>query len=456
MIKINPAIFGEYDIRGKFPQDIDINTAYRLGRAFVKIIKAKKIAATSDRRPESKAIMPAFLAGVKDAGCQIYYLGINSTPTVFFAVKQLKLDGGVSFTASHNPVGYTGLKLCDQNGSLLGLNTGIIKIKNLAETITIKSNQKYKEPQVTNIDINSDYYQFASQIVDLSKIRGFKIVLDASSGSGARLADYFFVRLHSKIIKMNFRPGDKFIDHGPNPLLAKNQKAAIEQVKKSQADLGVIFDGDGDRCIFIDEQGKFISPYYINCLMSKIILNKYKKITIAMDARLRLGLTEVITSAGGKPLISRSGYSNVVKLMQTKKILFGCENSGHYFFNFKIIDRKSNYIFGDAIIPILLILEYLGANKLSLSKATNQFKKSYLVSGEQNYEGVSFPKLEKKLAKKFAKFTIDKLDGISIYDKNWFINLRSSKTEPLVRLNVEARDKKTLDQITNDITSLIN
>lgn len=455
MVKINSSIFKEYDIRGKYPSEIDLKTTYLLGKAFATSLKAKKIAATCDRRKESAIIMPAFFRGVKDAGCQIFYLGINSTPTMFFAVKEKKLDGGVSLTASHNPIGYTGLKLCDKNGSLLGLNTGVKKIQQLAEKITPPTTADFKSVKTTPIDIAEPYYQLASKIVDLKKIKGFKIVLDASGGSGTRLADYFFARLHSKIIKINFKPNDRFVDHGPNPMLAKNQKTAIEIVKKYRADLAVIFDGDGDRCIFIDGQGKFINPYYINCLLAKIILKKYKKIGIAIDARLQLGLSEVIKKSGGTPVVSRSGYANLVDLMQNKKTLFGCENSGHYFFNFKIIDKKSNYIFGDSIIPALLILEYLKANNFSLFEAVSEFRKKYFISGELNYENVNFSTLEKKLIKKYAGYKKDDLDGLSIYGHNWFINIRPSKTESIVRLNIEAKNKTIFNKIKKEIISFI-
>jgi len=453
MPKINPSIFKEYDIRGQYPGELDLTTAYSIGRAFILALKAKKIAVACDRREESAAIMPAFLRGVKDAGCQIFYLGVNSTPAVFFAVKDRGLDGGVAFTASHNPAGYTGLKLCDKNGSLLGLNTGIDKIRQLAEKIVVPKTDDFKMVKTTNIDISEEYYKFAGHIIDLKKIRGFKIVLDASGGSGARLADYFFVRLHSKIIKMNFKAGDKFVDHGPNPMLTKNQKSATDAVKKNRADLAVIFDGDGDRCIFIDGQGKFINPYFINCLLAEIILKKYQKIAIAIDARLQLGLNEVIKKSGGTPIISRSGYANLVKLMRNKKTLFGCENSGHYFFNFKMVDKKTNFVFGDAIIPILLILEYLKFHNLSLTEAVSEFKKRYFISGELNYEGINFSQLEKKLVKKYAGYKTDNLDGLSIYNDEWFVNMRPSKTEPLVRLNIEAKHKTTLTKIIKEVTT---
>ena len=455
MAKINPEIFKEYDIRGKYPKELDQPTAYLLGRSFVLSLKAKAIAVSLDRRQESALILPAFLHGVRDAGCRIFDLGINSTPAMFFAVFIKKLSGGASLTASHNPPGYTGLKLADKNGSLLGLNTGIEKIRQLAEKITPPKVKNFSPVKTTKIDVAQNYYQLASKIVDLKKIRDFKIVLDASNGSGAQLADYFFVRLHSKIIKMNFKSGDKFADHGPNPMLKENQKLTKETVKKYAGDLGIIFDGDGDRCLFIDERGGLVDPYYLNCLLSELILKKYPRINIVIDARLQLGLKEVIRRAGGQPIVSRAGYANIVKLMREKKALFGCENSGHYFFNFRLIEKNKNYVFGDAIIPILLILEYLKENNLTLSAATGKFKNKYPISGEMNYKKVNFSSLEKKLIKKYPKEKTDRLDGLSIYGPNWFINIRPSKTEPLIRLNIEAKNKEILNKIKKEMLSLI-
>jgi len=222
--KINKNIFREYDIRGKYPEEIDSQTAYLLGRSFVLSQKAKTIAVARDRRIESEKIYPDFIRGAKEAGAKILDLGINSTPALFFTVGIKNLDGGVSITASHNPNGYTGLKMCDKNGTLLGLNTGIKKLITEIDNKTKKSIKK----EINKIDINKEYWEFANKIIDTKKIKGFKIVLDASNGSGARLADYFFVRLHSKITKMNFRLGDQFEDHGLNPMLAENRKLAKE------------------------------------------------------------------------------------------------------------------------------------------------------------------------------------------------------------------------------------
>jgi phosphomannomutase len=455
MSTINPSIFKEYDVRGKYPQEIDEQTAYLLGKAFVISEKAKKIVVASDRREESKAVLPAFIKGATDAGAKILDLGINSTPSMFFAVMNKKLDGGVAATASHNPKGYTGLKICNKNGTLFGLHTGLKKIAKIANSLEAPELKSLKNKKNKPLDVAENYFKFVSKIVEPKSISGFKLVLDASNGSGARLIDHIFIRLHSKITKMNFSLGDQFEDHGLNPMLAKNRKLAKKVVKQKKADMGLIFDGDGDRCIFISDTGDFVHPYYINCLLAKIILAKHKRAKIVIDARLPIGISQVIKNAGGKPLISRSGYSNVVILMQKEKALFGCENSGHYFINAKMANNKKSYIFGDAIIPALLILKYLKENDLSLSEATDEFKTLYPISGEMNFKDVDFEKIAKKLEKKYTEYKIDKLDGISIYNKNISINVRPSKTEPLVRVNIEAKNQKDIKGIVKDIKALI-
>ena len=454
MAGISPNIFKEYDIRGRYPSEIDKNAAYRIGRAFVLSQKAKKIVVGRDFRWESGQAAEEFVRGVLDQGGNVYDLAVNSTPAMFFAVGVRGFDGGAAVTASHNPDGYTGFKLCGSNGILIGAKSGLNQIAALADKLKPRSGRPGK---IIKMEIFADYFRFVNSLVDLSDIRGFKLVLDASSGSGAQLADYIFVRSAAKIIKMNFRSGDRYPDHGLNPMLAANQKLARHEVKRNQADLGIIWDGDGDRCIFIDEQGRFVEPYYINCLIAKIILARYRRARIAIDARLPVGLSQVISQAGGRPVICRSGYANIVQLMQRKRILFGCENSGHYFFNFLLSDNnKKNFIFGDAIIPVLLILQYLGSNNLTLSKAVGDFKKTFIISGEINFPIKDFQQLEKSLIRKYRQYRQERLDGLSVYADKWFFNVRPSHTEPLARLNIEAVSRPVLRGLKKDLIKFIH
>lgn len=453
MAVISSNIFKEYDIRGQYPSEIDKQTAYNIGRAFVLSQKAKKIVVGRDFRWESEEVADEFVRGLLDQGANVYDLAVNSTPAMFFAVGVFGFDGGAAVTASHNPDGYTGFKLCGENGILIGNKNGLNKIAALAGRPKKKPKRKGSRKSV---EVMADYFKFANSLADFSSIKGFKLVLDASGGSGAKLADYIFVRLSAKIIKMNFRSGDRYPDHGLNPMLPANQKSAGLEVKKNKAHLGIIWDGDGDRCIFIDERGKFVEPYYINCLLAKIILARHRRAKIAIDARLPVGLSRVISQAGGRPIVCRSGYANVVQLMHKNRILFGCENSGHYFFNLLMSKGgKKNFVFGDAIIPILLILQYLQANNLSLSRAVVGFQKSAVISGEINFSIKDFHKLESRLAQKYQRYRQERLDGLSVYTDDWFFNIRPSHTEPLARLNIEASSRQALAAIKKDLVKLI-
>jgi phosphomannomutase len=448
------SIFKEYDIRGRYPKEIDKSTAYELGRAFVVMTNAKKVAIGRDRRPESKLLMPEFIRGVNDEGCDVYQMGIASTPAVSFAVGHFKLDGGVIITASHNPKGWAGFKMMAENGVPIGMKTGLKTIINLMSRGV--NSVKKKSGTVRSLSYLHSYYQFVRGFIDLDMIKGFKVALDVSGGSGDGLVDYVFNRLSLKDYKINFRSGDQYPDHGPNPLLLKNQQVIKNVIIKRRADLGVIWDGDADRAVFIDEQGTFVHPYYINCLLGKVLSEKKSDLAMVVDARMPVGISEVIKKYGGKPIVSRSGTANIIDLMNRNKYLFGCENSGHYFFNFKLADgRNNNHIFSGTIIPVLLILEYLKINDLKMSEAVSEFSNSYHISGEKNFKIDNFEKLKKKILNKYNGFKTKQIDGLSVYGDGWFFNVRSSHTEPLIRLNVEAISRNNMLKIKKDLLTLI-
>jgi len=458
--QINSKIFKEYDIRGQYPQELNEQTAYALGLAFVKLTKAKKIIIGRDARPESEKIFWPLISGLVKAGAKIDDLGICATPELFFAVGTKKYDSGCMVTASHSPQGQTGFKFCNRQGVVYGSNTGLLKLARLAEKQKEKFSSADLKQKTKNIDFTSvatDYKKFALSFVKPDKLKGLKIVLDASGGSGARLADALFQALPVRAVFMNFRARDKYPDHGPNPLLPENQRPIKQAIKFEQADLGVIFDGDGDRAIFFDEAGQLVEPYYINCLLAEIMLKKKKGLTVAIDARLGLALSAVIKKNNGRVLRHRSGYANFISTMSRKKLLFGCENSGHFMFNFKL-KNKPSFVYGDALIPILLILNRLKSERLKLSQAIKPFQDQYLISGELNFQTAKFETVKKILKKNFSAAKIDELDGLSVFGPKaeWFFNLRSSHTESLVRLNIEAKSSVRLNQLKDEIVSVID
>lgn len=459
-MKITPTIFKEYDIRGKYPEEIDERAAYSLGLAFARMIRAKKVIVGRDTRAESEKVFWPLVAGLSRGGLKVYDLGVCATPELFFAVGAKKFPGGVMVTASHSPQGETGFKFCDGKGRVFGFGSGDRKMEILADREIGKLDQKikFKTPgnKVDFLSIASDYKKFVLSFIRPEDVRGLKLAIDASGGSGSRLAEAVFGALPLEFTPMNFRAGDRYPDHGPNPLLAENRQAIAKQIKKSRADLGVVFDGDADRAVFIDETGKFVQPYYINCLLAQIFLGLKKGATIAVDARLNLAIARTVRENGGKILVHRSGYANFIKTMTGKKLLFGCENSGHFIYNFKI-KKNRQFVYGDAIISVLLVLGYLKANKLKLSEAIKPFSDSFAISGELNFKTDRFKQIAAAAEKLFPQAEFNYLDGLSAVarDKSWFFNLRPSNTEPVVRLNIEAVSQTLVEKIKKQITGLI-
>lgn len=455
-MKINSKIFKEYDIRGEYNKEINERTAYALGLAFAKLLKAKKIVIGRDARWESEQIFWPFIAGLSKANVKVYSLGICSTSELFFAVGINNFSGGCMVTASHSPLGQTGFKLCDSRGLSLGLYSGLDKLAKIATKIKLDKLNKLKG-EVEFINVSAQYKKFIKTIINVKKLTGLKVVLDASNGSGARLIEEIFADLPLYSWRMNFNAHDKYPDHGPNPLLKENQILAMKEVKKFKADAGIIFDGDADRIIFIDETGKLVEPYHLNCLLAEIILSKKKKQKIIIDARLGLGIKEVIKLAGGEAITHRSGYANIIRTMRNKKILFACENSGHFMFNFRWLKNQKNYAYGEAILPALLVLEYLQDKKISLSSAVAKFRNNYLISGEINFRIKSFEKLKNKIKEKFKNEKLTEIDGLSVTSQfaDWFFNIRPSHTEPLVRLNIEAKNYQVLQKLKINLLKMI-
>ncbi len=437
-------IFKEYDIRGKYPEDFDNGTAYQIARAFVDHAKPKHVVLAVDFRCESKLAGQSFMAGLIDGGADVSNLGVNATPILFFAVGKNKFDGGVMVTASHNPAGYTGFKICGSNGVVYG---SADKLKKISKLISHHKYQKLNKKKKTSpLNVLDGYNRFIASLVDFKNIKDLEVVLDSSGGASAKVVSHVFSRLKVKTIKINFKANDGHSDHGLNPMLPENQRSAKVAVKKYKSDLGIIFDGDGDRCIFIDETGQFVEPYHLNCMLVQIILNRWPKSKIIIDARLSLGLSETIMGAGGQPIVHRAGYSNIVRTMSQKKIIFGCENSGHYMFNFSMSPRERiNYVFGDSIKQ----------HNLSLSEAILPFRQKYHISGEINLQGVDFASVRKKLKKRYWKYKIKQIDGLSVYGRDWFFNVRPSHTEPLVRINIEATSKKILADLKKKLMIII-
>lgn len=452
---IEPKIFKEYDIRGLYPAQINELFAYRLGLTFVRTRGVKKIVIGRDRRRESAKLMPFFARGAKMAGAAVYNLGETGTTTLSFAAGFKNFDAAVMATASHNPIGYGGFKLFDRFGLPVGEKSGL---KKLAKAMAVKTEKEKADTlSVKKITVNNVYFRHLAAMFDFSVFNGFKVILDMSGGSGGRLVEMIFRRLPCKIIKANFRSHDRFKDHGPNPLLEENQLVVEKEIKKQKADLGLLWDADADRIVFFDENGDMVHPYHLNCLLGQIILAKKPKTNLVVDARMVMGISRVIKAAGGRAIVSRSGTANIIKMMRQKKSIFGCENSGHYYFNFLNGPApKKNYVYSDTIVPALLVMEFLAQKNQCLSVAVDDLRKNILISGEINFKADNFKKLEKKLKDRYRDCKFDYIDGFSVFGPGWFFNVRPSHTEPLVRLNIEAGSLVLLNRLEKELKGVIN
>jgi len=457
---ITQSIFKEYDIRGRYPEEITDEAARRIALAVAKVLRAKRIVIGRDRRTESAKLVAVIGPALAAAGIQVLDVGVTSTPAVFLATLAQRADAGIMATASHNPVGYAGMKIADRTGLTMGMKTGLKKI--MAEAMKVSKIRKttlsvVKRPlsgAIKSISANADYYRWLTKQINPKDLIGIKAVLDIRHGSGGDLAHYVFSRLPLKSSEINAEVSNRLSPHGFNPLISSNWPGLRKAVKAQKADLGIMWDGDADRCVLFDEQGKFVHPYYANCLLAQIIFDRQPGAKMAVDARLPVGISRVIRRAGGKPLVVRSGYANIIASMQRSGAIVGCENSAHYFFTTKIVGNKS-VVIGDALVAPLLIAAYLKKTKQKLSTVIAELSQEIVISGEINIEGVDSAKVIKTLTKKYKQYRQTSLDGLSVYGPDWFFNLRSSKTEPLVRLNIEAGDKKTVGKLKKELVAVI-
>lgn len=454
------SIFKAYDIRGRYPEELNEKVVYKIGQALVKFLNADRLAVGYDLRPSSQKLAESLNKGIISQGCDAIDVGPAPSGLIPLVVAQQKLGGGVMISASHLGKEYNGLKLVNFSAQPIAADSGLEKIENL---IQIEIPPAKEKGYVQQKDFLYDYLDYLFKFVDSEKIKPLKIVLDASGGPANKFASAIFDQLSCQTIKMNFHPHDKFFDHGLNPLLKENQKEVKEEILAQKADLGVIWDGDGDRCIFLDEQGKLVEPYFITAILSEIILKKNPKAKILHDLRLTWAIDETVKSNGGFSFAIKAGWSNFLPQMAKEKILFGGETSGHYFFSNLLIDdtKKENFVFGDGILPILFILEKLSQTGKKLSQLAEPYRQNYFVSGERNFKVSSPEKLLKILEGKYkdAKI-ISHLDGLTVEYNDppaggWRFNLRSSQTELMMRLNIEAKNRTLLAEKIREIEKII-
>ena len=446
-----PAIFKAYDIRGLVDNEITPDFTFSTGVAFARFLQLEREPATvvigEDMRPSSPVLADAFSAGVTSQGMDVTRIGLASTDMLYFASGKLNLPGAM-FTASHNPAEYNGIKLCLSGARPIGKESGLLTIENFVRQgspMQIRSMGIEK-----NREMLSEYVDYLRSLVDLSEMRSLKIVVDAGNGMAGYTAPAIFEGLNVDLIPLYFELDGSFPNHEANPIDAKNLKDLQKAVKKHKADLGLAFDGDADRCFLVDENGETVNPSDLTSLIAARELVRVPGATIIYNLISSRTVLEVIQENGGKGLRSRVGHSYIKKMMADSGAIFGGEHSGHFYF-------KDFWRADSGALAALHAIAALGSSKNSISKLLKPYQR-YYASGEINSTVSDTPSEMKKIEDKYISqpgVELDHLDGLTVNGDTWWFNLRSSNTEPLLRLNVEASTQARMEKVRDEVLRAI-
>ena len=446
-----PSIFKAYDIRGLVDSEITPDFTFSTGVAFARFLQQERepgsVVIGEDMRPSSPILADAFSAGVTSQGLDVTRIGLASTDMLYFASGKLNLPGAM-FTASHNPAQYNGIKLCLSGARPIGKESGLLTIENFVRQgspLQIRSMGLEKE-----VEMLTEYVDYLFSLVDITEMRPLKIVVDAGNGMAGYTAPAIFERLDVELIPMYFELDGTFPNHEANPIDAKNLRDLQKAVKKHKADLGLAFDGDADRCFLVDENGETVNPSDLTCLVAARELARVPGSTIIYNLISSRAVLEVIQENGGTGLRSRVGHSYIKKMMADSGAIFGGEHSGHFYF-------KDFWRADSGALAALHAIAALGSNKISISKLLKPFQR-YVSSGEINSVVSDAPAEMQKIEEKYGSqpgVEIDHLDGLSVNGDTWWFNLRSSNTEPLLRLNVEAKTQARMEKVRDEVLKAI-
>lgn len=444
--------FKAYDVRGQLGTELNVDIAYRIGRAFGQFLKPKSVVVGGDVRLTSNELKSAVTNGLLDSGVDVIDLGLTGTEEVYFATSFLKTDGGIQVTASHNPMDYNGMKLVREGSRPISADTGLADIQRLAEENDFPSVEK--RGVYTQKSVQGEYVEHLLSYIDLTKLTPKKLVINSGNGAAGHIIDAIEAQFKAKqvpveFVKVHNNPDGNFPNGIPNPILHENREDSIKAVLANNADMGIAFDGDFDRCFLFDEKGGFIEGYYVVGLLSEAFLAKNKGARIIYDPRLIWNTEELVTQSGGVPVMSKSGHSFIKEKMREVDAIYGGEMSAHHYF-------RDFFYCDSGMIPWLLTLELLCTSGKSLSQLVGARLEKYPSPGEINSKLSDAKAAIERVKTAYSDAKIETLDGISVEYENWRFNLRSSNTEPVVRLNLETRgDKQLMQQKTDEILALL-
>ena len=449
-MKFDLSIFKAYDIRGLYPNEINESIVNQIGRGLIATLKARRIGVSRDMRTSSPSLASAFIEGALEQGADVVDYGMLGTDMLYFAVARDGLDAGAQITASHNPKQYNGIKMVRENAFPLSGETEIGEIRDLLATKKLPRT-KSKRGTLTFQKVIPDYVEKVMSFINTASINPFRVVLDAGSGMAGLVAGEIFDRLPCITTKLCFDIDGTFPNHEANPLLAINRKHITDRVISDQADIGIAWDGDADRCFFIDEDGEFVPGDFITALLAESFLLKEPGSTIVYDLRASHAVRDTVTKNGGTALMNRVGHAFIKQRMREENCVFGGEVTGHYYF-------RDFYYADNGFIPALLILDLMSKQNKSLRDLLKPYRETYFISGEINTKLQSMDEVEKKitaLKKKYSSGEILDLDGISVDYQDWHFNVRPSNTEPLLRLNLEAGTPMLMKKRRDEVLKLI-
>ncbi|MGI8727789.1 MAG: phosphomannomutase/phosphoglucomutase [Solirubrobacterales bacterium] len=433
---VKASIFKAYDVRGIYGEDMDGNTNYLIGRAFARVLAELRekepaelaVGVGRDMRLQAPEMAERLREGLLAEGAHVVNVGMCGTEMLYFAVGHRELDGGAMVTASHNPKAYTGIKLVREGALALSGETGITKIRDL-----IGAGLPEAPGGGTSEEINvwEPFAERAMGFIDAAAIEPLKVVVDGGNGMAGRMIGPLLERLPIELVTTYWEPDGNFPDHEPNPLLPENREFIIAKVREEEADVGIAWDGDADRCFFFDDAGEFVDGDFLTAMLSKLVLEKEPGANILYDVRASRAVPDTVREHGGTPQVNRVGHAFMKRAMREHSAAFAGEVSGHYYF-------REFYNADTGTIPALLVLELISKEGRSLSELVGDLRSKYFISGEINSTVEDGEAKVREIAERHPDAEITRLDGVSVDYPDWHFNVRPSNTEPLLRLNLES------------------
>jgi phosphomannomutase len=449
-VTIPASIFKAYDVRALYPSELNEVGARAIGRAFVAYLGASRIAVTRDMRVSSPSISAAFIEGALEQGADVVDYGMCATDMLYFGVVRDGLEGGAQITASHNPGEYNGIKMVRKEAFPLSGDAGIGEIRDMVVGGTIPAPTRPRGTH-THVNLLDDYVAKVMSFIDPSVIKPFNVVLDAGSGMAGLVAPKLFEKLPCRTTRLCFEIDGRFPNHEANPLIEENRVDITERVIKEKADIGIAWDGDADRCFFIDGDGEFIAGDFVTALLAEAALIKSPGEKVIYDVRASYAVKDTVAKYNGTALMNRVGHAFIKRRMREENAIFGGEVTGHYYF-------RDFYYADNGFIPALLILELMSRKNMTLAQLLAPLRAKYFISGEINTRVSDVSVVQQRLADLAAKYSDGhaySMDGFSVEYPDWHFNVRGSNTEPLLRLNLEATTQAMMEQKRDEVLAII-